>query len=120
VCQTRKQHGIVLDQNCRGLQFGNRLPVPPGLKLDRVMFLARAAGGNAARLLGYAIAHEIGHLLLASNAHGAHGLMRPIWSSAEVRRGRTADWTFTEQEVAAIRTRLEAARIAANIVWGTR
>jgi hypothetical protein len=88
--------------------------------LDRVRMLARAAGVAAARLLGHAIAHEIGHLLLASNAHGVHGLMRAIWSSEEVRRSRPGDWIFSGQELAAIRARREAARIDANIVWGTR
>jgi hypothetical protein len=88
--------------------------------LDRVRVLAQAAGVTVARLLGHAIAHEIGHLLLASNAHGADGLMRALWSSEEVRRGRPRDWMFSEQELATIRARRDTARAAANIVWGTR
>ena len=88
--------------------------------LDRVRLLARAASVTVARLLGHAIAHEIGHLLLASSSHGTDGLMRAIWSSEEVKRGRAGDWTFSRQEVAAIHARRAAARIDANIVWGTR
>ena len=84
--------------------------------LDRVRLLAQAAGVTVARLLGHAIAHEIGHLLLASNAHGADGLMRAIWSSQEVRRDRPRDWIFSEQELATIRARRDAARVASNIV----
>ena len=83
--------------------------------VDRVLLLARDAGVETALLLGRAIAHEIGHLLLASTRHGRYGLMRPIWSSEELRRGRPADWKFTREEVAAIRTRLEAARIARHV-----
>jgi hypothetical protein len=88
--------------------------------VDRVRMLAQAAGVPVARLLGHAIAHEIGHLLLASNGHGTDGLMRPVWSSDEVRRSRPGDWLFSRQEVAAIRARRHAAGMDANIVWGTR
>ena len=63
------------------------------------------AGMPVQALLGYAIAHELGHLLLASNAHNTKGLMRPIWRDHELRSARSADWTFTGQEVAAIRRR---------------
>jgi len=72
---------------------------------DRVALLAAAAGIDAATLLGRAIAHEMGHLLLATNAHSAHGLMRPHWSRDDLRRGRGADWVFTREEIAAIRRR---------------
>jgi hypothetical protein len=72
---------------------------------DRVALLAAAAGIDAATLLGRAIAHEMGHLLLATSAHSAHGLMRPLWSREDLRRGRGADWAFTPQEIAAIRRR---------------
>jgi hypothetical protein len=84
------------------------------------MLLAAAAGIDAATLLGRAIAHELGHLLMATAAHGSHGLMRPIWSREDLRRGRGGDWMFTPQEIAAIRVRQETARAAAHIVWGTR
>jgi hypothetical protein len=90
------------------VDLGSRSGVLATIYLDRVVLLARLAGGSLATLLGRAIAHEIGHLLLASNAHGTSGLMRPIWLAEEVRRGRAADWTFSEREAAAIRTRLEA------------
>ncbi len=32
-------------------------------------------------LLGHVIAHEIGHLLLASNKHSRRGLMQPHWNA---------------------------------------
>jgi len=72
---------------------------------DRVVRVAKAAGMPIHALLGYAIAHELGHLLLASSTHNARGLMRPIWRDHELRSTRSADWTFTSQEVAAIRRR---------------
>jgi hypothetical protein len=79
--------------------------------LDRVTAFAVASGSSVASLLGYAIAHEIGHLLLGTNIHNTRGLMRPLWSRDEVRRGRAADWTFTESDARAIRARLAAARV---------
>jgi hypothetical protein len=48
--------------------------------VDRVEWLASQAGADAATVLGFAIAHEIGHLLLGTNAHAASGLMRAVWS----------------------------------------
>ena len=72
---------------------------------DRVLSLAAASGIDAATLLGRAIAHEMGHLLLANNVHGTHGLMRPIWSQEDLRKGRGADWVFTKEEIASIRAR---------------
>ena len=73
--------------------------------LDRVVRVAKAARMDTRTLLGYAIAHELGHLLLASSTHNTRGLMRPIWRDEELRSARSADWSFTAQEIAAIRRR---------------
>ena len=72
---------------------------------DRVMRVAAAAGIDAATLLGRAIAHELGHLLLATDAHATRGLMRPTWSREDLRKERSADWIFTPEEVAHLRRR---------------
>jgi hypothetical protein len=81
---------------------------------DRVARLAKKAGANLAVLLGHAIAHELGHLLLASTSHSADGLMRPVWLPGELRRINRADWQFSPQDVAEIRSRLESRRGWAN------
>jgi hypothetical protein len=73
--------------------------------LDRVVRVAKAARMDMRVLLGYAIAHELGHLLLASSTHNSRGLMRPIWRDHELRSARSVDWTFTNQEVVTIRAR---------------
>lgn len=85
---------------------GARSGVLATVYVDRVARVAGAAGTDVRTLLGYAIAHELGHLLLASSTHGKRGLMRPLWLAEELRRGRHADWQFTNQEIAAIRSRL--------------
>jgi hypothetical protein len=56
------------------------------------------AGAAAARVLGFAVAHEVGHLLLGTNAHAEAGLMRAVWSRSELRRHDPADWLFTPTE----------------------
>ncbi|MGE0591754.1 MAG: hypothetical protein AB7G23_01365 [Vicinamibacterales bacterium] len=60
--------------------------------LDRVTILAGVAGAEPTRLLGRAVAHELTHLLIGRNEHGTHGLMRPVWSSDDVRLDRPDDW----------------------------
>jgi len=71
--------------------------------LDRVLRLAEQTGADRIALLGRAIAHELGHLLMATNAHGPVGLMRGFWSQDEVRRGKPSDWTFAPRDAEAIR-----------------
>ena len=82
---------------------------------DRVMWLAHEAGTDSRVLLGNAIAHELGHLLLATTSHGPAGIMRALWSKDEVRRGWSQDWSFVPTELAAIRRRAET-----HLAWGTR
>jgi hypothetical protein len=72
--------------------------------VDRVESVARAARIDQRRVLGLTMAHEIGHLLLNSNAHAASGLMRAYWSVNELRRGDPASWRFLEAEAALVRT----------------
>jgi len=77
--------------------------------VDRVDWLARRAQFPRAPLLGRAIAHEIGHLLLRSNAHTEAGLMREVWTTEQVVRNRREDWTFSPDQSSVLRN----ARIAA-------
>jgi hypothetical protein len=81
---------------------------------SRVQWLARSADTHLARLLGRVMAHELGHLLLARTGHSEHGLMRGGWSRNDVRRSRVADWSFSEDEIAAIVTRLRQQTISAG------
>jgi len=65
---------------------------------DRVLDVARVAGVDPRPLLGRAIGHELGHLLLSTDAHAAIGLMRAKWSQVELRRTSPADWRFLDTE----------------------
>lgn len=68
--------------------------------VDRAESVARVAGTDARRVLGLAIAHEIGHVLLDSNTHAASGLMRADWPRHELRRTDPAAWRLLESEAA--------------------
>src|SRR3970282_1353415 len=63
----------------------------------------RGAGIRSRDVLGRAIAHEIGHLLLNTNSHPEAGLMRAAWSRSELRRNATDDWRFREEDAKKIR-----------------
>jgi hypothetical protein len=75
---------------------------------DRVRALAAQAGVDEGELLGRAMAHEIGHMLIGTTDHSNLGLMRPVWLSSELRRGLPFDWAFSRREGARLRGRLAA------------
>lgn len=85
--------------------------------LDRVQALAAQADVDEGELLGRAMAHEIGHMLIGRAAHARDGLMRAVWFSSELRRDRPSDWLFSRSEAAELRRRLAArTRPAATLV----
>jgi hypothetical protein len=65
---------------------------------DVVQRVASRTGLDAQALLGRAIAHEVGHLLLRAPGHGHSGLMRPLWTDAELAQNRPGDWAFSDEE----------------------
>jgi hypothetical protein len=85
---------------------------------NTVTRLADAAEVPYGTVIGYAIAHELAHLLLASNAHSERGLMRALWRYEDLRSAQDENWTFSAADAAALRARVRGN--AANIVWGTR
>lgn len=72
---------------------------------DRVEQLSRSSipMPTAATLLGAAIAHEIGHILLDSCEHSPGGLMKSSWGQTEFRTLSTRGLHFTPQEGQVIR-----------------
>lgn len=70
--------------------------------VDRVALLAGAAHSNVAVLLGRAVAHELGHLLMQTAAHARRGLMRQHWTREEIHDDHASDWRFTTADVAAM------------------
>ena len=74
---------------------------------DRVAWLAASSAARYTALLGRAVAHEIGHLVIGTNEHSNAGLMRAVWTSAELVRDAHNDWLFTTDD----RSRLHRSRV---------
>jgi hypothetical protein len=109
----RLQGGQARDLICLGdalIDSQSQTAVLATVYVDRVDDLARHLDVDHQTLLGRTIAHEIGHLLLASNTHSASGLMRQVWSGQELRGRRADDWVLLPFEAAAIRQRLTLVR----------
>ncbi len=72
--------------------------------MNRVTKKAAVGEFSAGRMLGHAIAHEIGHCLLGNNSHASQGIMGAPWSKQDLRRISTGKLLFTRQEVTRIQT----------------
>jgi hypothetical protein len=68
--------------------------------MDRIRVTARHLGLSTSVLLGRVIAHEVGHLL-GSAGHTDRGMMREVWTDAQLARDRPDDWRFTPSEPSA-------------------
>jgi hypothetical protein len=55
-------------------------------------------------VLGYAIAHELGHVLLHSDAHARTGLMKGTWSEPDWQRAAVRVIAFSPAEAQQITT----------------
>jgi hypothetical protein len=77
---------------------------------DRIGDTARGLGLRDDVVLGIAMAHEVGHLLLPDNSHAASGIMRREWSQSDYQKARLGQLMFTDAEARLMRA--EVAR------WG--
>ena len=75
---------------------------------DRVGLVAARTQSASGKLLGRVIAHEMGHLLLATNRHGGSGLMRADWHDDEISGDRPMDWVFLGVEARQLRLAVAA------------
>ena len=93
----------------RYISLGFSLVMPEGVPFLATVYadlaegVARRAGVAPRPVLGRAIAHEIGHLLLNTNSHPEGGLMRAAWSQRELRRNDAQDWEFRQPEADTMR-----------------
>jgi hypothetical protein len=67
---------------------------------------ALTKGRATAPLLGNAIAHELGHLLLGSNAHSATGIMQAHWNRELLKLANRGLLRFTPEQAALLRVRI--------------
>jgi hypothetical protein len=71
---------------------------------------------NLGELLGDAIAHELGHLLLGTNSHSLRGLMSAFWSGNQLRLASEGCLFFSEAEAKRIQAALNARALAATLM----
>jgi hypothetical protein len=67
---------------------------------------AISKGGSAAPILGNAIAHELGHLLLGPKAHSPTGIMTPHWSRDFLKLARRDFLHFTPDQAERLRAQV--------------
>ncbi len=81
------------------------LPVLASVYYEHAASLARADGGEFETpiILGFVMAHEIGHLMLGSNSHSDTGIMQGQWERKQVRQIMRGDLHFTAQQSKLIR-----------------
>jgi hypothetical protein len=85
---------------------------------DRVVALHTDESAELPDILGNVMAHELGHLLLGSNAHAPWGIMRAHWQGDELRRLAKGNLLFTADQARHMRRKLIAGR--PSLVVATR
>ena len=74
----------------------------------RVETLSVELGCARAVVLGYALAHEIGHLLLGTSSHSPQGIMRAQWTEKELLSASAGRFGFFPQQGAKMRAEVES------------
>jgi hypothetical protein len=83
---------------------------------DRIENLAEKVPPGIAKILGNAMAHELGHVLLGSAQHSRNGVMKAVWGHADYQQLSIRPLEFLPDE--AVRLREAASRRAAVLVSG--
>jgi hypothetical protein len=69
--------------------------------------IQRDTGLSSEAILGFVIAHELGHLLLGTNSHATAGIMRANWRKPELSAAGKGLLGFSEAQAKTMRARLE-------------
>jgi hypothetical protein len=73
---------------------------------NRVRELQQNSSVDGGVILGGVMAHEIGHLLLGSNAHAVGGIMVPHWRAPELHRISMGTLLFLPEQAKRMRARM--------------
>lgn len=68
--------------------------------------VARRYGSSSGHVLGLALAHEMGHVLLPPPSHSSTGIMQAAWEGDDIRHALAGDAAFTDVQAHAMRARL--------------
>ena len=90
--------------------LGRALPCPPDqvgcsayIFYRNVLEVAADGVADKSQVLGHAVVHEIGHLLLGPNSHTASGIMRGRWNKQDLETIAKGHLAFSEQQSQRIR-----------------
>jgi hypothetical protein len=97
----------------RNTDLGFALPTEEGgihasVFYHRVQKIAEAGLVSQPQILGHALAHEIGHLLLGSNSHSPTGLMRADWGEGDLKKASLELLRFSRDEAGRLRAAVSA------------
>jgi hypothetical protein len=99
-----------MPENSSGADLGYALPfaregVHATIFYDRVekLYFSSTAKPAIGSILGAAMAHEIGHVLLGSKEHSAQGIMKARWGTAEFQLLACGRLQFTPENAVALR-----------------
>jgi hypothetical protein len=81
---------------------------------DRVQRLSQVRQSEPAPILGAAMAHEIGHLMLGSEQHSPTGMMRETWLSSDLSAASQGLLCFSTGEAALMRAEVLRRKYAAR------
>src|SRR3954467_3786053 len=88
--------GVAPGQKSNGMQPYSKLLVGNDSNLSNSRLgLSYSQPTAFYRELGYALAHETGHVVLRSSAHERHGLMKAVWAKDDWQRAAVAIIPFT-------------------------
>ena len=68
-----------------------------------------------AEMLGYVLAHELGHLLLGTNSHSHTGIMQARWDSSTLYAAARSSLFFTPSQSSTLRSRLSLAETSPRV-----
>ncbi|MFB3924326.1 MAG: hypothetical protein ACE145_21610 [Terriglobia bacterium] len=75
---------------------------------DRIMTLAETREFTPGMILGHALAHEIGHVLLGPDSHSDSGIMCPNWDRSFLEKAVRGQLLFTPIQAESIRADVRA------------
>jgi hypothetical protein len=90
------------------------LPAYASVYYDRAALLAGSddAEFELPTILGFAMAHELGHLLLGSNSHSESGIMQGQWGRKQIQQALMGRELFTAEQAGRLRAQ---ARLRARL-----
>ena len=76
------------------------------LYYDAISEVAKQYGASVGHVLGIALAHEMGHVMLPPPSHSATGIMQASWEGDDLRHAIVGAAAFTEEQSVLMRERL--------------